>query len=235
MAGTIGNPYVESHFPAPVGDVRPLEPGHGHQVPGDGRSHAVRRLQVFFGLVGCEALVEEVMDQFRRPHADERPPRAGAVAGKAVVPVDEAVLEGCPFPVRPDEAGLRRPGRPAVLKGTAHVEMTAVIADNDSRSDVADFPAADIAQGGHDLTDEGMEAFRPVIGIGLEGHLIRLLSQLRLPWPLLQPASSGILRSSHRPSADGRRCGSGGAFPGSFPAFPGGRLHIPRPCRSPGK
>ena len=114
------------------------------------------------------------------------------------MPVDEAVLEGCPFPVRPDEAGLRRPGRPAVLEGTAHVEVAAFLTDSDGSPDVADFPAADIAQGGHDLTDEGMEAFRPVIGIGLEGHLIPLLSrQLRLP--LRHRAFSGILHNSRRP------------------------------------
>ena len=70
------------------------------------------------------------------------------MAAEAVMPVDKAVLEGCPFPVRPDEAGLRRPGRPAVLEGTAHVKVAAFLADSDGSPDVADFPAADIAQGG---------------------------------------------------------------------------------------
>ena len=112
--------------------------------------------------------------------------------------------------------------------------VAAVIADGNGRPDVADFPAADVAQCGHDLANKGVEPFGTVIGIGLDRHVIPLLSQL-LPWPLLLPASSGSLHSSHRLSADGRRCGSGGVFPGSFPVFPGGRLHIPRPCRSPGR
>ena len=176
-----------------------------------------------------------MVDKLCRPYTDERTPGAGTAAAETVVPVDKAVLDGLPLALSAKEDGLRDPGRPAVAESAAQGQMAAGSAHDDGSADTGHFPAADVAQGSHDLADKGMQLFRTVISIGLDRHLTALLSWLPLLFSLLLRASSGILRSSRRPSADGRRYGSGGVFPESFPAFPGGRLHIPRLYRSPGR
>ena len=103
------------------------------------------------------------------------------MAGKAAVPVEEAVLEGVPFPDPFQKMSLRKPRVPAILEGTAQVEVAAVIADGNGRPDIADFPAANVAQCGHNLANKGVEPFGTVIGISLDRHVIPLLSQPPLP------------------------------------------------------
>lgn len=55
--------------------------------------------------------------------------------------------------------------RPSSVKGTADIKMAAIVPEGDGSSDVAAFPTADITQGGHDLADEGMQAFGTAVRI----------------------------------------------------------------------
>ena len=198
MTGAVRDADVEGNLPAAVGYIGTLETCHGDEVLSRLIGHVIVVGQHLFGTPFIKALVKEMVNEFRRPHADEGSPRTRAVTGKTLVPVNKAVFDELSRIVFRQEPDFRRPRLPVLRKGTADIKMAAIVPSGDGSSDVAAFPTADIAQGGHDLADEGMQAFGTAVRIGLYRHPILLLSQpLRLL--LRRRASSGILRNSRRP------------------------------------
>ena len=79
MTGAVRDADVEGQFAAAIRHIGPLKLSHGDEVPGRLFSDVIIVGQYLFGSLFVKALVKEMVDKFRRPHADEGSPRTGAV------------------------------------------------------------------------------------------------------------------------------------------------------------
>ena len=87
------------------------------------------------------------------------------------------------------------PGRDsqASAEGAGQTETAVPFFQDDRCAYSAAFAAADIAQGGHDLADEGMISFGAAVAVGLK---VRRIIHVRLVQP---PVSFHILHNSRIP------------------------------------